>query len=160
MAKLLRDVNFCKILSFKFYLLLFCTFRMFVTFTYLFSFCCRCRSDIRVCELLPGFGSQWMVRGLHECFEKSLYGRNLLLTIQNFCFFSFHGTSDSPPMKGNFMLVCAARICRRFLRFAYVVVRVCMGKVYSLLVRGVSRSKTLNPLILSQSSWMLYYNNK
>ena len=34
------------------------------------------------------------------------------------------------------------------------------GKVYSLLVRGVSRSKTLIPLILSQSGWMLYYNNK
>ena len=39
-------------------------------------------------------------------------------------------------------------MCRRFLKFAYVVVRVCMGKVYSLLVRGVSRSKTLNPFDL------------
>ena len=63
-------------------------------------------------------------------------------------------------MRGIFMLVCAPRICRRFLKFAYVVVRMCMGKVYSLLVRGVSRSKTLNPLILSQFDWMLYYNNK
>ena len=42
-------------------------------------------------------------------------------------------------MKGYYMLVCVPRICRRFLKFAYVVVRVCMGKVYSLLVRGVSR---------------------
>ena len=156
----MRDANFCKILSFKFYLLLFCMFRMFVTFTYLFSFCCRCRSDIRVCGLLPGFGSQWTVCDFRECFEKSLYGCNLLLTIQNFfCFFSFHGTSDSPPMKGNFMLVCAPRICRRFFKFAYVV-RVCMGKVYSLLVRGVSRSKTPNPFVLAQSGWILYYNNK
>ena len=63
-------------------------------------------------------------------------------------------------LKGYFTLVCVPRICRRFLKFMYVVVHVCMGKVYSLLVRGVSRSKTLNPLILSQSGWMLYYNNK
>ena len=63
-------------------------------------------------------------------------------------------------MKGFFTLVCVPQICRRFLKFAYVVVRVYMGKVYSLLVRGVSRSKTLIPLILSQSGWMLYYNNK
>ena len=45
-------------------------------------------------------------------------------------------------------LVGVLRMCRRFLKFAYVVVCVCMGKVYSLLVRGVSRSKTLNPLML------------
>ena len=57
-------------------------------------------------------------------------------------------------------LVGVPRMCRRFLKFAYVVVRVCMGKVYSLLVRGVSRSKTLNPLMLAQSGWMLYYNSK
>ena len=57
-------------------------------------------------------------------------------------------------------LVGVPRMCRRFLKFAYVVVCVCMGKVYSLLVRGVSRSKTLNPLILAQSGWMLYYKSK
>ena len=57
-------------------------------------------------------------------------------------------------------LVGVPRMCRRFLKFAYVVVHVCMGKVYSLLVRGVSRSKTLNPLMLAQSGWMLYYNSK
>ena len=57
-------------------------------------------------------------------------------------------------------LVGVLRMCRRFLKFAYVVVHVCMGKVYSLLVRGVSRSKTLNPLMLAQSGWMLYYNSK
>ena len=51
-------------------------------------------------------------------------------------------------------------MCRRFLKFADDVVRVCMGKVYSLLVKGLSRRTTLNPLILSQSGWMLYYNNK
>ena len=60
-------------------------------------------------------------------------------------------------MKGNLMVlvVWLPRMCRRFLKFAYDVVRVCMGKMYSLLVRGVSRSKTLNPFILSQSGWML-----
>ena len=57
-------------------------------------------------------------------------------------------------------LVGVLRMCRRFLKFAYVVVRVCMGKVYSLLVRGVSWSKTLNPLMLAQSGWMLYYKSK
>ena len=32
-------------------------------------------------------------------------------------------------------------MCRRFLKFTYFVVRVCMGKVYSLLERGLSRRK-------------------
>ena len=58
------------------------------------------------------------------------------------------------------VLIGVPRMCRRFLKFAYVVVRMCMGKVYSLLVRGVSRSKTLNPLMLAQSGWMLYYKSK
>ena len=53
------------------------------------------------------------------------------------------------------MVVGVARMCRRFLKFAYDVVRVCMGKIYLLLVRGISRSKRLIPLILSQSGWML-----
>ena len=53
------------------------------------------------------------------------------------------------------MVVGVARMCRRFLKFTYDVVRVCMGKIYLLLVRGVSRSKRLIPLILSQSGWML-----
>ena len=62
-----------------------------------------------------------------------------------------------PGPEGVFLLVVwVPRMCRRFLKFAYDVVRVCMGKIYSLLVRGVSRSKTLNPLILSQSGWMLF----
>ena len=42
------------------------------------------------------------VRDFRECFEKSLYGRNPLLTIQNLICLSFHGTSNSPPMKGIF----------------------------------------------------------
>ena len=48
------------------------------------------------------FAVDAMVRDFRECFEKSLYGRNLLPTIQNLSFLSFHGTSDSPPMKGYF----------------------------------------------------------
>ena len=63
-------------------------------------------------------------------------------------------------LRGYLMVVGVPRICKSFLKFAYVVMCVCMGKVYSLLVRGVSRSKTLIPLILSQSGLMLYYNNK
>ena len=46
------------------------------------------------------------VRDFRECFEKSLYGRNLLLTIQHLSLLSFHGTSDSPPMKGLFVREC------------------------------------------------------
>ena len=49
---------------------------------------------------LPGFGSHGMVHEFHKCFGKSLYGRNLLLTIQDLFLLSFHGTADSPPMKG------------------------------------------------------------
>ena len=33
---------------------------------------------------LPGFGSHGTVRDFHECFGKSLYGCNLLLSIQDF----------------------------------------------------------------------------
>ena len=57
-------------------------------------------------------------------------------------------------LKGIFNGLVTANV-QKFLKFAYDVVRVCMGKMYSLLVRGVSRSKRLIPLILSQSGWML-----
>ena len=51
-------------------------------------------------------------------------------------------------------------MCRRFLKFAYDVVRVCMGKIYSLLVRGVSRSKTLNSFdFVTIRLDTFYYNN-
>ena len=58
--------------------------------------------------------------------------------ITNHCFPSTLG------LKGLFCdgLVGVSQMCRRFLKFAYDVVRVCMGKMYLLLVRGVSRSKT------------------
>ena len=76
-------------------------FSMFVTFTYLFFFV---DVDLRsVCVwTLPWirFALDATVHDFRECFEKSLYGRNLLLTIQNLSLLSFHGTSDSPPMKG------------------------------------------------------------
>ena len=40
--------------------------------------------DLRsLCELFPGFDSHWTLHDFCECFEKSLYGRNLLLAIQN-----------------------------------------------------------------------------
>ena len=56
-------------------------------------------------------------------------------------------------MKGLFVHECAegSRCSRKML---------CVwgggGEMYLLLVRGVSRSKTLIPLILSQSGWMLF----
>ena len=57
---------------------------MFVTFTYLFFFV---DVDLRsVCVwTLPWirFALDATVRNFRKCFEKSLYGRNLLLTIQN-----------------------------------------------------------------------------
>ena len=128
---------------------------MFVTFTYLFFFV---DVDLRsMCVwTLPWIrlALDATVRDFCECFEKSLYGRNLLLTIQNL-FVLLPRDIGFSTNEGKL-----TQMCRRFLKFAYVVVRVCMGKVYSLLVRGLSRSKTLIPLILSQSGWMLYYNNK
>ena len=58
---------------------------MFVTFTYLFLFVVD--ADLRsMWGLLPGFGSHCTVRDFRECFGKSLYGRNLLLMIQNLFF--------------------------------------------------------------------------
>ena len=70
--------------------------------------------------------------------------------------FTFRCTHIALTIEGVLMLVWVPRMCRRFLKFAYDVMRVCMGKVYSLLVRGVSRSKTLNPFALARSGWMLY----
>ena len=127
---------------------------MFITFTYLFFFV---DVDLRsMCVwTLPWirFALDTMVRDFRECFEKSLYGRNLLLMIQ---YLSLLPRDIRFSTNEGYL----TRMCRRFLKFVYVVVRVCMGKVYSLLVRGVSRSKTLIPLFLSQSGWMLYYTNK
>ena len=55
---------------------------MFITFTYLFLFVVD--ADLKsVWGLLPRFGSHCTVHNFCECFEKLLYGRNLLLTIQN-----------------------------------------------------------------------------
>ena len=49
----------------------FVRFRMFVTFTYLFFLVdVDLRSEIRVCELFPGFGSHWTLRDFHEFFGK------------------------------------------------------------------------------------------
>ena len=73
---------------------------MFLTFHLSISFVVDVDADLRsMWGLLPGFGSHCTVRDFCECFGKSLYGGNLLLTIQ-YLFLSFHGTSDSPPMKG------------------------------------------------------------
>ena len=130
---------------------------MFVTFHLSISFCCRCRSEIRVWGLLPGFGSHCTVRDFRECFGKTLYGRNLLLTIQNL--FLLLPQDIRFSTNEGVLSASVQRIYRRFLKFAYVDVRVCMGKVYSLLVRGVSR-RQLIPFVLAQSGWMLYYNNK
>ena len=127
----------------------------------MYFFCCRCRSEVLVCGLFPGFGPYWVLRDFCECFEQSPYGRNLLLMIQNLSLLPRDiRFSTNEGLSFKVYLVGVPRICKSFLKFAYVVVCVCMGKVYSLLVRGVSRSKTLIPLILSQSGWMLYYNNK
>ena len=84
-----KTVEKCKFLQdskFQLLVTVIHTFKMFVTFTYLFLFCRRCRSEIRVWGLLPGIGSHCTVRNFRECFGKSLYGHNLLLTIQNLFF--------------------------------------------------------------------------
>ena len=133
---------------------------MFVTFTYLFFFV-----DLR--SVCVDFSLDSVHIGCYGMRFSQMFWKIAVWTqsatddpeIQNLLLL-LPGTSDSPPMKGFFTLVCVPRICRRFLKFAYIVMHLCMRKVYSLLVRGVSRSKTLIPLILSQSGWMLYYNNK
>ena len=78
-GKTVERCKFYKILSL---ITVIFTFRMFITFTYLFLFIVD--ADLRsMWELLPGFGSHCMVCDFRECFGKSLYGCNLLLTIQN-----------------------------------------------------------------------------
>ena len=65
------------------------------------------------------------VRDFRECFEKSLYGRNLLLTIQNLSLLPRDirfSTNEGFFLYGD--LVGVLRMCRRFLKFAYVVVHV------------------------------------
>ena len=49
--------------------------------------------------------------------------------------------SLSHPMVKGIFVAGVQRICSRFLKFAFVNVCVCMRKVYSLLVRGVSRRR-------------------
>ena len=116
----------------------FVCFRMFVTFTYLFL--CRCRSEIVCVGTSPWihFALVSAVRDFHECFGKLLYGRNLLLTIQKNLFLLLPRDIRFSTNEG---VISASvwRICRRFLKFAYVAVCVCMGKVHSLRVRGISR---------------------
>ena len=94
-GKTVEKREFCKILSL---ITVISTFKMLVTFHLSISFVVDV--DLRsMWGLLPGFGMHCTVRDFRECFGKSLYGRNLLLTIQDLFLF-FHGTSDSPPMKG------------------------------------------------------------
>ena len=127
---------------------------MFVTFTYLFFFV---DVDLRsVCVwTLPWiqFTLDATVRDFRECFEKSLYGRNLLLTIQNLSLLPRDiGFSTNEGYFNGLVTVNVQKVLE-------VQVRCCAcvyGEMYLLLVRGVSRSKTLIPLILSQSGWIAF----
>ena len=84
MAKLLKRANFLQDSNFQLLFTVILYVKMFVTFTYLFFFV---DVDLRsVCVwTLPWirFALDAMVRDFGKCFEKSLYGCNLLLTIQN-----------------------------------------------------------------------------
>ena len=95
-------------------------FRMFVNFHLSISFCCRCRSEIRVCGDFS-LDSFCMSRCaiFCECFGKSLYGCNLLLTIQKNLFFLLPRDIGFSTNEG---VISASvwRICRRFLKFTYV----------------------------------------
>ena len=95
---------------------------MFVTFTYLFFFV---DVDLKsVCvwtSLWIWFAADVTVRDFRECFEKLLYGRNPLLTIRSRSRISL--LPRDIGFSTNEEFVCT-RICRRFLKFAYVVVRV------------------------------------
>ena len=111
----------------------------------------------------PGFGSHGTVHDFHECFGKSLHGCNLLLTIQDLFLF-FHGTSDSPPMKGYIhQPVGVQRIYRRLSKFACidVCVCVCVGKCLLTSCERVNQKKTLNPFYVNtiRLDTLLQHNN-
>ena len=97
------------------------TSKMLVTFHLSISFVVD--ADLRsMCGLLPGFGSHCTVCDFCECFGKSLYGRNLLLMIQNL----FLLPQDIRFSTNEGVLSASVqRICRRFSKFAYV--DVCVG---------------------------------
>ena len=76
----------------------------------------------------------------------------------SFCMNGFSKNSLNFSLKG-YIRLGVQRMYRRFLKFAYVDVRVCMGKcLLTFGERGIQ--KTLIPFVLAQSGWMLYYNNK
>ena len=103
------------------------------------------------------FAFHGTVRDFRECFGKSLYGRNLLLTIQNLFLlprhirFSTNEGVNLPRDTANMQKILEVCVC-------------CCACVYgeSLLTSGerVIQKKTLNPFVLAQSGWMLYYNNE
>ena len=114
---------------------------------------CRCRSEIRVWGLLPGFGSHCMVRDFRECFGKSLYGRNLLLTIQNL-FLLLPRDIRFSTNEGVYLPVYSKYVegsqSSRML--------MCVGKCLLTSCERIIQKKTLNPFVFTQSGWMLYYN--
>ena len=129
---------------------------MFVTFHLSISFCCRCRSEIHVWGLLHGFGLHCTVHDFRECFGKSLYGRNLLLTIQNLFLLLPRGIRFSTNEGVHPPVYCEYTESSQSLR---LLMCVCMGKcLLTFGERGIQ--KTLIPFVLAQSGWMLYYNNK
>ena len=97
-GKTVEKREFCQI--FSFYLLLFCTIRMFLAFTYLFSY----RSEIRVCvdSSLDTVCSRRYGMRFSQMFWKNHCMDAIRYWRSRICF-SFHGTSDSPPMKGYFV---------------------------------------------------------
>ena len=112
---------------------------MFVTFHLSISFVVD--ADLRsVWGLLPGFGTHCTVHNFCECFGKSLYGRNLLLTIQNLFLlprdirFSTN-KGVYPPVYSEYT---EGSRSSRMLMYACVCVG---GNVCSLRVRGLSRRR-------------------
>ena len=109
-GKTVEKREFCKILNLDFWFItVIWVFKMFVTFHLSIYFVVDLRSD--TCGTPPWIWFVWYraQRDFREYFGKLLYGRNLLLTIQDLFLFFFHGTSDSPPMKG-YIRQCTANM--------------------------------------------------
>ena len=125
---------------------------MFVTFHLSISFVVD--ADLRsMWGLLPGFGMHCTVCDFHKCFGKSLYGRNLLLMIQHL--FLLPRDIRFSTNEGVYPPVCSEYIeGSQSLRML-----MCMGKCLLTSCERIIQKKTLNPFVLTQSGWMLYYNS-
>ena len=112
---------------------------------------------------LPGFGSYGMVRDFRECFGKSLYGRNLLLVIQDLFLLPQDirfSTNEGLNLPAGW---CTANIYKGSRSLCVLMcVCVCVGKCLLTSCERVIQKKTLNPFFYVNTirlDALLQYNN-